>query len=472
MKRLAGGLVALALTGGGAAALAGPFMASYWNKQAGPCCGSCYSTLSVPNAVGPWGQPVPMAAPYTAQPPDGAAAARAMMAQSVPLDVIQQAGWQMNGGIPGAVGPGPLISPPGVPAAPVIPGPGRGMAGSPIQLTSGPMPAGPLPGGGPPGAVAAVGALTNPGGNPFPSCRTEIRFVGPSGMKISWYGIAVGGRGGLASNFIEAPGRYNFVQGAIYRLKLSDIVNRPGLELYPTLEVVPANAKTATFLAHSAVPVSFTEEDFEQVAAGNFVVKVIYLPDPRFQDLATIGVDEVVSSRLEPGVDPIAEACRRGSILAIVRVGNIDLEAPNTPAMDAPNPYAPAPKHAAGSPRPGTPMVPPGMVPPGPMNASSGAMPLGMPLPPAMQQQMPQVPPTMPGVPTNLPPPQGRPTGPVGQLPDPATIEQAKFAAQNRALTQAELAAQSASMPSAPVEKKGPLQRLFGGASDASASRR
>ena len=43
------------------------------------------------------------------------------------------------------------------------------------------------------------------------------------------------------------------------------------------------NAKTTTFLAHSAVPIRFTEEDLEQVAAGNFIVKVIYLPDPQFQ---------------------------------------------------------------------------------------------------------------------------------------------------------------------------------------------
>src|SRR5204863_5376835 len=144
-------------------------------------------------------------------------------------------------------------------------------------------------------------------------------------------------------NMLEVPGRYNFVQAGIYRLKLSDIPNRPGLELYPTLEVVPSNAKTDPFLAHSAVPVVFTEEDFDQVAAGNFLVKVIYLPDPQYQDLAATGPDEVVSSRLEPGADPIAEAHRRGSILLIIRIGNIDLEAPNTPPMDAPSPYCPKP---------------------------------------------------------------------------------------------------------------------------------
>src|SRR5262249_60624328 len=110
--------------GRGGRARAGPSTAGYWTTQAGPgCgCGRCYSSMSVPNGIGPWGQPVPMAAPYTAQPPDGAAAARAMMAQSVPLDVVQQTGWQAGGGIPGAVGPGTLISPPGVPAAPMAPG--------------------------------------------------------------------------------------------------------------------------------------------------------------------------------------------------------------------------------------------------------------------------------------------------------------------------------------------------------------
>ena len=80
-------------------------------------------------------------------------------------------------------------------------------------------------------------------------------------MKISWYSPRPDGRPGFSPQYLEAPARYNFLQASIYRLKLSDIPNRPGLELYPTLEVVPAKAKTCTFLAHSAVPVAFTEED-------------------------------------------------------------------------------------------------------------------------------------------------------------------------------------------------------------------
>jgi hypothetical protein len=148
---------------------------------------------------------------------------------------------------------------------------------------------------------------------------------------------------------------------------------------YPTLEVVPSNSRTDPFLAHSAVPVEFTNEDFDQVAAGNYVVKVIYLPDPNFQDAATTGgLEEIVSSRLEPGTDPIAEAQRRGSILLVIRMGNIQLELENTPPMDAPSPYlnsgACPPKMPMGGPGLGL-----GMPGPGPM-VPYGMMGMGVPL--------------------------------------------------------------------------------------------
>src|SRR5688572_28771951 len=41
------------------------------------------------------------------------------------------------------------------------------------------------------------------------------------------------------------------------------------------------------------------------------------------------GVETLVSTRLDPGVDPIVEAGRRGSILAILRIGNLDLQLPS-----------------------------------------------------------------------------------------------------------------------------------------------
>jgi len=155
---------------------------------------------------------------------------------------------------------------------------------------------------------------------------SQVLFVGPEGMNVAW---DVSMPGHFDSDPLICPGRYNFPQGAIYRLKLTNIEGRLGDELYPTLEIGPAMPRTEGFLAHNAIPVQFTQEDFAQVLSGNFVSKVIYLPDPEYQELALAGVETLVSTRLDAGVDPIVEADRRGAILAIVRLGNKDLEIPS-----------------------------------------------------------------------------------------------------------------------------------------------
>jgi hypothetical protein len=160
---------------------------------------------------------------------------------------------------------------------------------------------------------------------PLPAQAVQVGFTGPDGMVVNW---DVAAPGMFDSEALVCPGRYNFPEGAIYRLKLTNIPGRPGVELYPTLEVGPTMPRTAAFLAHNAVPVQLTPEDFDQVLSGNFVTKVIYLPDPEFQELAVAGVETLVSTRLDPGVDPIVEADRRGAILAVLRLGNKDLQLP------------------------------------------------------------------------------------------------------------------------------------------------
>lgn len=185
---------------------------------------------------------------------------------------------------------------------------------------------------GPNGAVAAFGAW-GPGANGplYPNQRTSIKFVSPQGMKVTWLGPA-----GYIEPGIAAQASYNFAQGNVYRLRLSGIPTRPGKTYYPTLEITNATPKTIEFLSHNTVPVGFTDEDFAQVAAGNLVTKAIYLPDPQFADLAVGGAEELVSTKLNPGEDPTVEASRRGTILAVIRLGNIDLENPYSPAMDQP----------------------------------------------------------------------------------------------------------------------------------------
>jgi hypothetical protein len=229
----------------------------------------------------------------------------------------------------------------------------------------------PTPGMGPPGAVAGVGALGigGPGAGAIPNGRTSINFTGPPGMKVTWQ-LPDGSFNAEAAG-LTAPAPYNFLQGQVYRLRLTQVLpNHPGRTFYPTLEIASANPRTITFLAHAAVPVTFTNEDFEQAVAGNLVVKVIYLPDRDNQDFVTVagGIEELVSTRLEPGADPVAEAQRRGTVLAIIRMGNIDLENKNSPAMNA-IPMGPMGPMGPGLLPPGMPL-PGGPIPKGPTGGS------------------------------------------------------------------------------------------------------
>lgn len=319
--------------------------------------GKQYGPPNVPGLVGPYGQPVAMAAPYNLVPPASNYQAQQMMAHSVPLDMVRMNGCNgPNCGIGAAGGAMPptmlprggVLSPPGMPYAPGVPAGPAVTSASFMQnpyggsgVVNANMPAGMMAQGGIQLAQAGPGAAPTAQGVRFQSQRTQVRFTRPTGMKVSWFTQGPGGPM-YSTTPIEAPGRYNFSQAAIYRLKLSNIEGRPGLEVYPTMEVVPCNPKTEAFLAHSAVPVEFTAEDFKQIADGNYVIKVIYLPDPQFQDLAGTGTDEILSTRLEPGADPIQEALRRGSILLVIRMGNVDQEAPNTPPLNAPGPNASA----------------------------------------------------------------------------------------------------------------------------------
>lgn len=177
----------------------------------------------------------------------------------------------------------------------------------------GPMVDGPGPG--------VLPMMAPPMARSFQSSTTQVRFVGPIGMKIGW---KIGP--GYAENQLLSPASWEFSQAATYRLKLSSITGRDALSLYPTLQVYPAHPTTDSYLSHNSVPIELTDEDLDQVESGNFVTKVIYLPDPKFQELAIAGVETLSSTRLDPGVDPVAEADRRGTIMVVLRVGNKNLE--------------------------------------------------------------------------------------------------------------------------------------------------
>ncbi|MDR2344713.1 MAG: hypothetical protein LBE18_01465 [Planctomycetaceae bacterium] len=175
----------------------------------------------------------------------------------------------------------------------------------------------------PPSALGNISAsAATPNTNIHQGATSQILFESPYTLIIH-YDAKI--PGAFDSEPLICPAKHEFAQGKIYRLKLSNIPGRPGKELYPTLEIAPVNTRTFTYLVSCSIPISFTENDFDQVLSGNLITKVIYFPDREYQGLANAGLGTIVNTDLEPGVDPIMEAQNRGSILAIIRMGNKDL---------------------------------------------------------------------------------------------------------------------------------------------------
>ncbi len=178
----------------------------------------------------------------------------------------------------------------------------------------GPMVDGPGPG--------VLGILAQPGGVQASQQTTQIKFIGQPGMSVGW---AVGDV--IARNQRYVPGRADFPQSAVYQLVFSSIPGDgwEGTSLYPTLEVRAAHPNTMSYLAHNTVPVEITNEDLEHIRGNNMVTKVIYLPDPQYQARAVAGVETLVSTTLDPGIDPVAQAERMGTIMVVLRVGNKEM---------------------------------------------------------------------------------------------------------------------------------------------------
>src|SRR6516162_2505346 len=116
MKRTAGTMILLAALGGCVTTGDEPYGGGAF-MGGGSCPGGCCAGRGapmVPGVQGPYGQPVAMAAPYSYAPPSGKEAAMAMIQNSMPLELMQQAGYtsgmpstlmhaQAQGTLPGAM---------------------------------------------------------------------------------------------------------------------------------------------------------------------------------------------------------------------------------------------------------------------------------------------------------------------------------------------------------------------------------
>jgi hypothetical protein len=110
--------------------------------------------------------------------------------------------------------------------------------------------------------------------------------------------------------------------GPVYRLKVTEILNYPGIEIFPTVEVIDRLYPPPEMAQRYPIPVELTQDELELAANGSFVTRVIYVEDPR-QALPTAQRRDSDQPWFEAphGEDPLVTADQFGRPVAILRIG-------------------------------------------------------------------------------------------------------------------------------------------------------
>jgi len=182
------------------------------------------------------------------------------------------------------------------------------------------------------GRLTAAGPLAVPHPKQGAAPLLHVLFSGPEGVRVTFY------QGQAPPREFATPVVVGLRPGYIYRVKVSGFPDRPGLELFPTLEVrgtirlgpdIPG--------ARHPCPVFLSQLDAEEVLDGSLITKVFYLEDP-CKAIAELGRrDRPFEAELPPERDLLDEARNLGRPVLVVRLGNRNVSDEELHACSVPN---------------------------------------------------------------------------------------------------------------------------------------
>jgi hypothetical protein len=164
----------------------------------------------------------------------------------------------------------------------------------------------------PPGAIGRQQLMR---GGPLPGYFQPVEIRAPEGAQISM--AADGAFREPQSGRVTA----GMLIGAVYRLRVTNIPLREGLEVFPTIEVVDRLYPPVGQEGRFPIPIELTAEELDLAIEGKFVVRVIYLEDP--EAVLPVAEDPDQQSYFEAalGDNPLEVADRIGRPMAILRMG-------------------------------------------------------------------------------------------------------------------------------------------------------
>lgn len=129
---------------------------------------------------------------------------------------------------------------------------------------------------------------------------------------------------------LAPPAQFSVSVGHVYRLRVADLPEFPGVEIYPTVEVLDRLHPPAGRENDYPIPIVLTEDDLRTALSGQLVTRVVYLEQPQLaatQDPLRREVPQSVAA----GDNALAAADRFGRPMLIVRIGGRTPSPRNTP---------------------------------------------------------------------------------------------------------------------------------------------
>lgn len=164
----------------------------------------------------------------------------------------------------------------------------------------------------PPGRAAEWSAIAHPDtAGYFQPIRVEL----PTKGRVAFFS-----KGLEAAPVQAAPAEAAMLIGPVYRLQISHLPEFPGVELYPTVELLDRLHAPVGREADFPVPIAFTLEEIQFALEGRLVTKVVYLEQPDRADPFR-PVESAPTEMIGPAENSIAVADAAGRPMALVRIG-------------------------------------------------------------------------------------------------------------------------------------------------------
>ena len=165
----------------------------------------------------------------------------------------------------------------------------------------------------PPGAI---GQRQLQRGGPLPGYFQPVEVSAPEGSLVS---LAIEGGFDQPSGNKALAG---MLIGQVYRLKVSNIEFHEGREVFPTIEVIDRLYPPPGQEARFPIPVVLTQEELAFALDGRYVVRVIYIEEPRTAMPVREEPGQQRYYEIAAGQDAMEVADRLGRPVAILRMGS------------------------------------------------------------------------------------------------------------------------------------------------------